>query len=87
MVRTTYKQVVSDDEDVRELNPHTAQQQSAFSGRPSFNIPESSRKDGSGFFIPGITLPPLGEGMLQNARETRTSGVANEFGYHIAPFT
>ncbi|KAM7526681.1 hypothetical protein LguiA_016583 [Lonicera macranthoides] len=39
-------------------------------------------RDGSRFFIPGVTLPPLGEGMLQNARETGTSKVADEFGYH-----
>ena len=67
--------MVSDDDDMQELDPFTAQQQSAFGSGPNFNIPESSRQDDPGFFIPGVTLPPLEEGMLQNARETGTGGL------------
>lgn len=37
--KAAYKRVVSNDEEVQELDPDLAQQKSVFSGRPSFNVP------------------------------------------------
>jgi hypothetical protein len=82
-VRTSYKQVVSDEEDLRELDPEEAQKQSAFGGASSSATPRTEG-DGSSFFVPGVTLPPLGEGMLFNARRAGPGQLADEYGYHIS---
>ena len=57
--------VLSDEEDVQELSAETARKQSAFGGEPRFHVPESSSADGSSFFSPGYTLPPLCPGALK----------------------
>ena len=79
--------MVSDDDDVQELNAQTTHQQSAFGGASNSGIPRVPRKDGSDFFIPGVTLPPLGEGILQEGRSIGTGSLANVFGYHIGRVT
>lgn len=81
--RKAYKQVVSEDEDLQEISPNQAQQQTNFGGASSSATPRT-HGDGSRFFIPGVTLPPLGEGMLQNARNVGVDHVADEYSYHIS---
>ena len=76
--------VLSDDEDVRVLDAETTHKQSAFGGGPRFTMPEVTCVDGSSFFVPGFTLPPLGLGTLQQAREAGTRGSTNAYSYYMS---
>ncbi|KAM7481469.1 hypothetical protein LguiB_006052 [Lonicera macranthoides] len=60
--KIAYKQVIYDDEEIQELDPEVAQSQSAFGGATS-STPRTYG-DGSKFFVLGITLPPLAQGMF-----------------------
>ena len=76
--------MVLSDEEVQELSPGTARQQSSFGGGYRFEVPESSSVDGSAFFRPGYTLPPLCPGALEQARQDGTSGSAVAFSYYMS---
>jgi len=76
--------VLSDEEDVQVLSPKTAHQDPSFGGRARFDVPESSTKDGSNFFRPGYTLPPLCPGALEAARQEGTSSAPLAFSYHMS---
>lgn len=74
---------VDDEDEVVELDVEEAHQQSVFTGRPSSAIPKPVFNDGLGFFVRGLTLPPLSRIVLQQAREAGTSSMANDFGYYM----
>ena len=76
--------ILSDEEDVQELSAETARKQSVFSGETRFTVPETSSADGSSFFSPGYTLPPMSLGALEQARQAGTSGSATAFSYYMS---
>ena len=76
--------MVLSDEEVLELSPGTARQQPSFGGGHHFEVPESSSTDGSKFFRPGYTLPPLCPGALEEARREGTSGSPLAFSYYMS---
>jgi len=57
--------VILSDEEVQELSPRTAHQDPSFGRGTRFEVLESSSNDGSTFFRPGYTLPPLCPGALE----------------------
>ena len=76
--------VLSDEEDVQVLSPKTARQDPSFGGGAQFDVPESSSKDGSNFFRPGYSLPPLCPGALEEARREGTSSSPLAFSYYMS---
>ena len=76
--------VLSDEEDVQVLSPKTAHRDPSFDGGAHFDVPESSAKDGSNFFRPGYTIPPLCPGALEEARREGTSSTPLAFSYYMS---
>lgn len=78
------KGVVVEKEDVVITGVKDAPSQTSSPKGTNVNMPECTIRDGSGYFVKGLTLHPLSQAIMDQASKKGTASLANSFGFHIS---